>query len=201
MITTEPTPKAAYSLNVLLVEDSEDDFELCLHYLQNEFTPRALRVDTEAGFRSALATSEWDVILCDYTLPQFSVFTALDIVHGSGVDIPFIVVSGSISEEDAVQCIKSGAHDYLIKDRLTKLPYTILHEIREARGREEYRWQEKVNQQLFKELKNYISAINLSTLTTMTGLDGTIVSVNELFCQVTGYSEKEILGTVVLTVL
>jgi PAS domain S-box-containing protein len=151
-------------------------------------------VDTETGFRAALATSEWDAILCDYTLPQFSVFEALHIVHELGIDIPFIVVSGSISEEDAVKCIKSGAHDYLIKDRLTKLPHAILREVREARGREEYRWQEKVNQQLFKELKNYITAINISTLTTMTSLDGTIISVNELFCQVSGYSENEILG-------
>ncbi|MBD1209647.1 MAG: PAS domain S-box protein [Ignavibacteria bacterium] len=194
MIATLPTPKTTYSLNILLVEDSEDDFELCLHALKNEFTPRALRVDTEAGFRAALATSEWDAILCDYTLPQFSVFEALHIVQELGIDIPFIVVSGSISEEDAVHCIKSGAHDYLIKDRLLKLPHAILREIREARGREEYRWQEKVNQQLFKELKNYITAINTSTLTTMTSLDGTIISANELFCQVSGYTEKEIIG-------
>jgi len=194
MLATLPTAKKTYSLNVLLVEDSEDDFEYCLHYLQKEFTPRALRVDTEAGFRSALTTSEWDVILCDYTLPQFSVFEALRTVHELGIDIPFIVVSGTISEQDAVQCIKSGAHDYLIKDRLTKLPHAILREIREARSREEYRWQEKVNQQLFKELKNYITAINEGTLTTMTGLEGTIISVNELYCQVSGYSENEILG-------
>lgn len=194
MVATLPTPKTTYSLNILLVEDSEDDFELCLHSLKNEFTPRALRVDTEAGFRAALATSEWDAILCDYTLPQFSVFEALHIVQELGMDIPFIVVSGSISEEDAVHCIKSGAHDYLIKDRLLKLPHAILREIREARGREEYRWQEKVNQQLFKELKNYITAINTSTLTTMTSLDGTIISANELFCQVSGYTEKEIIG-------
>lgn len=194
MVATLPTPKTTYSLNILLVEDSEDDFELCLHSLRNEFTPRALRVDTEAGFRAALDSSEWDAILCDYTLPQFSVFEALHIVHESDVDIPFIVVSGTISEEDAVQCIKSGAHDYLIKDRLLKLPHAILREIREARGREEYRWQEKVNQQLFKELKNYITAINTSTLTTMTSLDGTIISANELFCQVSGYTEKEIIG-------
>lgn len=194
MIATLPTPKTTYSLNILLVEDSEDDFELCLHALKNEFTPQALRVDTEAGFRAALATSEWDAILCDYSLPQFSVFEALHIVQELGIDIPFIVVSGSISEEDAVHCIKSGAHDYLIKDRLLKLPHAILREIREARGREEYRWQEKVNQQLFKELKNYITAINTSTLTTMTSLDGTIISANELFCQVSGYTEKEIIG-------
>lgn len=178
-----------------MVEDSEDDFELCLHFLHHEFTPKARRVETEDDFRQALAEQEWDAVLCDYSLPQFSVFEALRIVRESSLDIPFIVVSGSVSEEDAVQCIKSGAHDYLIKDRLTKLPHAVKREIREARAREEHRLQEMLNQQLFKELHNFRAALNASSLTSTTDLDGTILSVNELFCNVSGYSEKELLGS------
>lgn len=188
-MTTNITP-----LNVLIVEDSEDDYELCLRFLSKEFTPHALRVETEEEFRQALANKEWDVILCDYSLPQFSVLEALKILRTMEKDTPLIVVSGSISEEAAVECIKSGANDYLIKDRLTKLASAVKSEMRQAFAREEHRLQEKVNQHLFKELHNFRAALNASALVSTTDLEGTILSVNELFCSVSGYSEKELVN-------
>ena len=181
-------------LHVLAVEDSEDDFELCTGLLRKEFDPDAKRIDTAAELRVALAQEQWDVILCDYTMPDFSALEALQIVRSSGKDIPFIVVSGSMSEEEAVRCIKAGAHDYLIKDRLLKLPHAVKREISEANARAEQRKQEALTQELHKELDNFRTALNVSSLVTMTDTEGRILEVNDLFIAVSKYEEKELLG-------
>jgi PAS domain S-box-containing protein len=181
------------TLHLLVVEDSDDDYAICLHFVQTEFAPNALRVDTPEEFRHALDQQQWDVILCDYTMPQFSALDALRIIRTMECDTPFIVVSGSISEEDAVRCIKAGAHDYLIKDRLVKLPHAIKREIREARAREEHRRQETLNQELYQELQHFRLALNASALVSTTDTTGTILSVNELFCRASGFEEHELL--------
>ena len=181
-------------LRVLIAEDSEDDCELCLYQLRKEFDPQMLRVDNAHDFRTALAEGSWNVILCDYNMPQFNALDALKILRSSGNDIPFIVVSGSISEEEAVRCIKAGAHDYLIKDRLVKLAHTVKREMSEALAREEHRRQETLNQELYKELDHFRTALNVSSLVTVTDVDGRIISANELFIAVSGYEEKELLG-------
>jgi PAS domain S-box-containing protein len=181
-------------LNVLAVEDSEDDFELCICQLQKEFNPYAKRIDTTAELRASLAEEQWDVILCDYNMPDFSALEALQIVRTSGKDIPFIVVSGSMSEEEAVRCIKAGAHDYLIKDRLLKLPHAVKREMSEANAREEHRKQETLTQELYKELQNFRTALNVSSLVSVTDTEGRILEINDLFIAVSGYEEKELIG-------
>src|SRR5690606_3097948 len=105
---------------IVLVEDSSDDAELIGFALRSApFAFTLERVDTEPAFRQALAASVPDVVLCDYHLPQFSMAEALRMVRGDQrLDIPFIVVSRLIGEDAAVEAMRSGADDYLMKGRL-----------------------------------------------------------------------------------
>lgn len=108
-------------LKVLILEDNLSDAELIVHELKRGgFKPEWQRVDTEKSYSAALNPG-LDIILADYSLPQFNALRALEVTRKSGFDTPFIVVTGSVSEENAVTCIKHGAHDYLIKDRLARL--------------------------------------------------------------------------------
>jgi PAS domain S-box-containing protein len=123
-------------LRVLIVEDSESDAKLILRELRR--TDRDVeyeRVEDADAMRSALARSSWDVILADWSMPRFSAPLALEILEESGLDTPFIIVSGTIGEETAVEALRAGAHDFLIKDRLGRLAAAVEREIREARIR------------------------------------------------------------------
>src|ERR1051325_11670904 len=119
-------------LKVLVVEDSEDDAELLLHALKKAgYKPTARRVDNPVELEAALVQDAWDLIISDYVLPLFSGLEALKIVQRRGLDIPFLVVSGKIGEEVAVEALKAGAHDYLLKDRPTRLSSAVDRELRE----------------------------------------------------------------------
>ncbi len=125
-------------IRVLQVEDSESDAALVVRILQKAgHEVRRERVEDAAQMRAALNRQEWDVIIADYRLPNFDATAALVILHQSGLDIPFIVVSGTIGEELAVALMKAGAHDYLMKDSLNRLPPAVQREIGEARTRQE----------------------------------------------------------------
>ncbi|MGF1497241.1 MAG: GAF domain-containing protein [Elainellaceae cyanobacterium] len=128
------------SLAILFVEDSEDDTLLTLRVLrQGGFTPTWKRVQTADTFRAALKRRPWDVIIADYRLPGFDAHAALQIYKESQLDCPFIVVSGAIGEELAVTMMRAGAHDYLMKDNLSRLPEAVRREVREAQMRAERR--------------------------------------------------------------
>ncbi len=128
------------SLTVLMVEDSEDDALLVLRELRcADFNLTWERVQTAADLCVALASRHWDVIISDYRLPGFNAPAALEIVKQSPIDFPFIVVSGTIGEAAAVAMMKAGAHDYLMKDNLTRLPEAVRREVREAQVRAERR--------------------------------------------------------------
>src|SRR6187402_1769022 len=106
-------------LRALLVEDSDNDAELVLHALRSGgFDPDALRVETPDAMRAALRARRFDVVISDFSLPAFSGFGALEVLHDSGLDLPFLLVSGTIGEEVAVDAMRAGAHDYVMKDRL-----------------------------------------------------------------------------------
>ncbi len=120
-------------LRVLLVEDSADDAELVLRALRRGgYQPEHRRVDTPEDMARALDDYDWDIVLADYAMPRFSAFDALAMVQERGLDIPFIVISGTIGEEIAVQAMKAGAHDYLMKDNLARLVPAVERELREA---------------------------------------------------------------------
>ncbi len=127
----------AIPLRVLIVEDRPNDAELMIYALRHaDFEPDWQRVDTEADYVAHLG-QDLDVILADYSLPQFDAMGALRLLQASGLDIPFIVVTGSVGEETAVNCIKAGADDYLLKDRLTRLGQAVVRALHEKNLREE----------------------------------------------------------------
>jgi PAS domain S-box-containing protein len=124
-------------LKVLLLEDRASDAELVLHALRRSgFAPVGTRVDTEADFSAALDPS-LDIILADYNLPQFDALKALDILEASKIDVPLILITGTIGDEMAVAAIRRGASDYLLKDRLGRLGDSIRRVLEERRLRQE----------------------------------------------------------------
>lgn len=127
-------------LRVLQIEDSESDAALIVRALEKaRYQVECVRVEDAAGMRAALAERTWDVIIADYHLPQFDAPAALEILRDSGRDIPFIVVSAIMGEDTAVEMLKSGAHDYLLKDRLARLGPAVERELRDAESRRERR--------------------------------------------------------------
>ncbi len=126
-------------LRVLIIEDLQEDAELLLVALRRGgYQPEWERVQTRAEMHAALQRP-WDVVLADYRLPHFSGLDALQELKASDQDLPFIIVSGTIGEETAVAAMKMGAHDYLMKDRLTRLVPAIQRELRDAASRQEHR--------------------------------------------------------------
>ena len=123
------TNRPGRSLRVLHIEDSELDHELAMAHLRRGGARiEAHRVDSESAFRSAL-TERWDIILSDYNVPGFSGLHALDILRNSGVQVPFILVSGEIGEDVAVSAMRNGASDYLLKNNLARLAPATEHAI------------------------------------------------------------------------
>jgi len=123
-------------LHVLIVDDSENDAKLIVRKLRHEgYEPEWERVDTADTMKAALKSKKWDVILCDFKMPLFSVYAALKIVQEENMDIPFILISGAIGEDTAMAAVKSGANDYVMKGNLYKLAATIEKEISKAKER------------------------------------------------------------------
>jgi PAS domain S-box-containing protein len=118
---------------VLIVEDLDDDALLMRRELERSgYSVEALRVDTLPALARALADGKWDVVLSDHSMPKFSAPEALACIKNSGVDVPFILVSGSIGEDQAVAIMRAGAGDYLRKENLSRLGPIVEREIREA---------------------------------------------------------------------
>jgi K+-sensing histidine kinase KdpD len=144
-------------LRVLIVEDSADDTMLLLRELERgDFAPTYRRVDNPSEMRDALAFGMWEVILADYTMPHFSGGSALAQARRSGLDLPFIIVSGSIGEDVAVAAMKAGAHDYIMKTNLGRLVPAVERELREAEIRRE---RKKADQRLAERVVE-IEALN-----------------------------------------
>ena len=123
-------------LRVLLVEDSEDDAKLALHALRKGgFDPKWLRVQTAADLEAALARQAWDAVISDFRMPGFSGLDALGIVRATGLDIPFILISGTIGEAIAVDAMKAGASDYIMKKSLARLVPALQGELAATRAR------------------------------------------------------------------
>jgi PAS domain S-box-containing protein len=126
-------------VRILFLEDREADAELSLLELEREgFRAEWKRVETEAAFREEMGQG-YDVILADYSLPQFNALRALDMLRESEIDVPFIIVSGSLTDVGAVEALKRGATDYLLKDRLARLGPAVRSALREKGLRDEKR--------------------------------------------------------------
>ncbi|MEN3361114.1 MAG: hypothetical protein V7637_5096 [Mycobacteriales bacterium] len=147
------------SIDVLLVEDSDDDAVLIVRQLRRDGLQVSYRrVETAPEAVAALAERCPDVVISDYNLPTFSAQAALALLSDSGLDVPFILVSGEIGEETAVALLRGGAHDFVLKDRLTRLGPAVRRELREAAGRRERRQAEsalRASEQRFRLLAEH----------------------------------------------
>ncbi|MBI4516883.1 MAG: response regulator [Deltaproteobacteria bacterium] len=183
----------ATPLRLLLVEDSEDDCTLLLHQLREAgYQVTCTRVETAAALHAALATGSWDIVITDYSLPQFSGPAALQLVQESGRDLPVIVVSGAIGEEIAVAMMKAGAHDFARKGHLTRLGAAIERELQAAQQRRERRRAEEAlrhNEAQFRSLIEH--ALDLISILT---LDGTVRFASPSYEAVLGYAPAAIEG-------
>jgi PAS domain S-box-containing protein/putative nucleotidyltransferase with HDIG domain len=147
-------------LRALIVEDSENDALLLLRELQRGgYAVEFERVETAGAMLSALAQKTWDVILSDYSLPAFNALEALDVLKASDLDLPFIIISGTIGEETAVAALKGGAHDFLAKGNFARLGPAIERELREAESRLERRRAEDQLKYQARLLRNINDAV------------------------------------------
>jgi diguanylate cyclase (GGDEF)-like protein/PAS domain S-box-containing protein len=175
-------------LQVLLVEDSPADAELAAHRLDDEGFPAVWqRVDTEAAYVAALR-SEPDIILSDWNLPRFSGLRALELLGELGLAIPFVILSGYIGEEAAVDAVRRGADDYVLKDRPARLGAAVGAALNKARLRDE---RDAVDAQLRLSAMVFDSSVEGITIT---DAHGNILLVNRAFIEITGYSAEEVVG-------
>jgi diguanylate cyclase (GGDEF)-like protein/PAS domain S-box-containing protein len=177
-------------LRILLLEDRDFDADLVkIELRRSGFDAEVTRVITEAEFRAALHPG-YDLILSDYALPQFSGMRALAILRESGLDLPFILVSGTIGEEAAVEAMQMGASDYLIKDRLGRLGNSIRHTLEKRRLQEE----NKIFTDTLRLRNRAIeSSLNAIIITDASG-EHAIEYVNPAFERITGYTAREVVG-------
>jgi len=179
----------SHDLRVLIVEDSvEDTFFIVRELQRGKFIVSFERVETHMGMQTALNTQTWDIIISDYALPQFSGPAALTLYQQSGADIPFIIVSGAIGEDRAVEMVKAGAHDYVMKDNLSRLVPAVQHELRALQTRRIRKQTESATAYLASIVQTCEDAIIGKTL------DGTIVSWNAGADKLYGYSAIEMIG-------
>ena len=177
-------------LRVVIIEDSEDDFTILLRELNKGiYKIEYSLVDNAAGLRNALL-NEWDVIISDYSMPGFTGKDALVMCIEKGVDIPFIMVSGTVGEDIAVDMMRLGARDYIMKNSLARLLPAIARELEDAVSRkkrkeaeEALKISEKIYHSLFAQANEGLILFNL---------DGKLSDVNHAFAEMHGYTIDEI---------
>lgn len=146
-------------LRVLLVEDQENDALLTLRMLrEGGYAPSSLRAETAQALAVALETQPWDIVLCDYNLPQYDGAEALALVRSRAPNLPVIFVTGTLGDEAAVRLIKSGAYDYVLKDRLARLPTAVDQALREADARRVHEETQRALHDTAKQLGGVLEA-------------------------------------------
>jgi two-component system cell cycle sensor histidine kinase/response regulator CckA len=186
-------------LRVLLVEDDLNDVELVLRELRRAgFDPNFHRVDTEENFIASI-NPDIELILSDYSMPQFNGLRALKLLQELNLEIPFIIVSGTIGEAVAVDAMRAGANDYLMKGNLARLGPTIVRELQEADNRRARRTAEAA---LLESEDRYRDLVeNSHDLICTHDLSGRILSLNRTAAQVLGYDQENLLNKNIRDVL
>lgn len=183
----------SFSLRLLIVEDSEDDALLVVRELGRAgYDVTFERVDTPKAMASALAQRTWDLILSDYTMPHFSGIAALELLKETGLDIPFIIISGSIGEDLAVAAMKAGAHDYLMKGNVRRLLPSVERELREAEVRRQHRRAEEALQE--SEARKGAILDSAPDCIITTDHKGNIIELNPAAERTFGYKSQQLLG-------
>lgn len=168
-------------LKILLLEDNSTDGEIIQRVLLKEKLDCEFRLATnKKEFLQALDDFVPEVILSDNSLPQFDAIEALQITRRQFQHIPFILVTGTVSEEFATSIIKQGADDYILKDRMTRLPAAIDAALAQRRAQ--------------KEVTDYRYALDQSAIVAITDQKGIIIYVNDVFCKISKYSAEELIG-------
>ena len=149
-------------IRLLIIEDCHLDALSLVEELQRGgYAPTFLRVETAESMSEALARQTWDAILSDHVMPNFSAFAALQVLQAARLDLPFIVVSGAIGEETAVDLMKAGANDYIVKGHYPRLIPALERELREAAGRERRRQAEAALRESQERLQLVLDASNI----------------------------------------
>lgn len=147
-------------LKALLIEDSEDDAILLEEVLRSGgFDISVCRVETGSQMKDALIQQQWDFILADYVMPCFSALEALELVKELHIDLPFIIVSGKVEEETAVEALKAGAHDFVKKDNFARLIPAISRELEEVEVRKQHRLSEKARRESEERYRHLAESI------------------------------------------
>jgi diguanylate cyclase (GGDEF)-like protein/PAS domain S-box-containing protein len=181
-------------LRLLCVEDSVDDLDLLSRVLRRDgYDLMAVaRVETATAMKEALARDTWDIILSDYFMPCCSGLEALSVLKETGLDIPFILVSGKIGEEAAVASMRAGASDYVMKSNLARLPHAIARELSDAASRRERkRLEESLGQKAYQH-RVVLDTVGDGIL--MLDRKGVIVYANPAALRILGDTTGEIIG-------
>gem|GEM_PF-1694439 len=174
-------------LRLLIVEDSETSASATVRLFQKAgYEVEHKRVSTREDFSPELKKSKWDLIISDYTLPGFTALEVLRVLKETGLEIPFIVVSGTISEDTGVEAMKIGAHDYVMKDNLERLIVDAERELKDAGHRRKQKEAEKRYSVLFENAAEGIMGADIETRK--------LAFVNPAMCLLLGYTEEEIKG-------
>lgn len=182
------TKEQTGTLRALIVEDMEDDALLLVDYLQSSgFALEWRRVDSEDALRNAMLES-WDIVFSDFSMPKFNGKRALQVVREIDPDLPLIFVSGTIGEDVAVEAMKAGAQNYVMKGSLKRLPSAVTREIHDAALRREQREAEVTLRKLSMAVNQAASSVFI------TDPEGCIEYVNLAFERLTGFTQAEVLG-------
>jgi len=176
------------ALTTMIVEDSADDAELLAYELrQAGLEVRWTRVDTEAGFRTHLGP-QLDIILSDFSMPRFSTPRALAVLREFRLEVPLVIVSGTIGEERAVEMMKAGATDYVLKSNLKRLPSVVRRAITETR-------EKAARQRMELQLKIHTTALEAAANGILiTDHHGIILFANAAVCAMSGFTQEELIG-------
>lgn len=180
-------------LRVLIVEDSEFDARMLVNVLrQGGYEPEFKRVETAPAMKAALAGQNWDIVLSDHNMPEFSAHEALKLVQESAQDLPFIIVSGGIGEDIAVAAMRMGAHDYLMKGNLARLVPAVERELREAAIRTARRQAEQDLRE--SEMRYRLLWETATDAVILMDTESTMHYVNPAVDDVFGYKPEELVG-------
>ncbi len=181
-------------LKVIVVEDSMDDHELLVRELERGgYAPQTVRVDTPEALREVLAEPGWEIVISDYIMPRFSGLAALELLRQSGRDLPFIVISGTVGEDVAVETMRAGAHDYLMKENLTRLVPAVRRELREVTERREHRQADEALKESERRFRTLSEASPQGVF--LHDNAGKCLYINSCGSEITGYSSAEVVGT------
>jgi PAS domain S-box-containing protein len=180
-------------LHVLIVEDSEFDAQIMVNLLRRGgYEQMSQRVENTESMKAALEAGPWQLILADYNLPAFNAPAALQVLKDSGLDLPFIIVSGGIGEDIAVASMKAGAHDYLMKGNLNRLAPAVDRELREAANRASQR--EAKMAVIESELRYRLLWETCPDAVVLIDAEGKIHFANPAVLYVFGYAPGEVTG-------